>query len=123
MALPITRPRLRECAILFCTLAVLLPLSSALPLHSAAVVTCGAANFKTVALFFLANYIAHAAIALSPAEGSFVVSAFLSLLSLLYPFVGLLRSITLAHAHLLAKDNLGKALSQGAVVVAARTPD
>lgn len=123
MELPVTRPRIRDGVIVFCILATFLPLSSALPLHSVTLVSCGVANLKTIALFFLANYVAHAATALPPAGGTFVVSAVMSLISLVYPFIGLARSIVLALTYLSAKDDVGKAITQGSVVVAARSPD
>ena len=43
--------------------------------------------------------------------------------SLFYPFMGLVRSIVLLSNYTRAKDEIGKAISQGAVMVAARSRD
>jgi hypothetical protein len=118
-----TKPRPRLCFIIFLTLAIFLLSSSALPLHSATAVNCVPANFETVFSFFLTNYAVHAATVPSIAGGCMAVSALWTIGSLFYPFAGLMRSIILVLFHLLAKDNVGKAISQGAVVVATRSED
>ena len=107
---------------IFLALSMFLLTSFALPLHFTPI-TCLPADLKSVLIFFLANYIAHAATVPSVAEGCFTVSALWIMASLFYPFAGLLRSIYLVHEHTLAEDKIGGAIRQGAVMVAARSKD
>ena len=123
----ISGPNLRHCTIIFLTLSTLLLASFALPLHSnddsiTLLVTCVPADFKSVLIFFLANYAVHAATVPSVA-GRPVISMFWIIASLFYPFFGLIRSIILFSHYIFAKDEIGKAISQGAVMVAARSKD
>ena len=108
------------------TLSTFLLASFALPLHSnddsVAQVTCTPADFKSVLLFFFANYAVHAATVPSVA-GCFTISLLWIIGSLFYPFSGLIRSITLLFYYTITKDQIGKAISQGAVMVAARSTD
>ena len=111
---------------IFLTLSTFLLASFALPLHSdndsITKVTCIPADFKSVFIFFFANYVAHAATVPSVA-GRPTISILWITASLLYPFFGLIRSIILFFHYTLAKDEIGKAISQGAVMVAARSKD
>ena len=121
------RPNLRPCTVIFLTLSTFLLASFALPLHSndhesITQVTCTPADFKSVLLFFFANYAVHVATVPSVA-GCFTLSMFWIIGSLFYPFSGLIRSITLLFYYTTTKDQIGKAISQGAVMVAARSKD
>ena len=119
-------PNLRPCTMIFLTLSTFLLASFALLLHSdnepIVQVACVPADFKSVLIFFLANYIAHAATVPS-AAGFSAISAFWIVGSVFLPFLGLNRSTILLFHYALAKDQIGKAISQGAVVVAARSRD
>ena len=111
---------------IFLTLSTLLLASFALPLHSdddhirVTQVTCAPADFKSVLLFFFSNYAVHAATVPSVA-GRPAISVFWIVGSFFYPFFGLVRTIVLFSHYTLAKDEVGKAISQGAVMVAARS--
>ena len=107
---------------IFLTLSTLLLASFALPLHSVTEVTCVSSDFRSVLIFFLANYVAHAATVPSVA-GCSTISVVWIIGSLFYPFFGLIRSIILLYDYSLAKDQIGKAISQSAVMVAARSED
>ena len=119
---------LRHCTMIFLSLSTFLLASYALPLHSnndsASVtqVTCAPADYKSLLLFFFANYAVHAATVPSVA-GCFTISLFWIIGSFFYPFSGLIRSITLLFYYTITKDQIGKAISQGAVMVAARSKD
>ena len=108
------------------TLSTFLLASFALPLHydndSITLVTCVPADFKSVLIFFFANYAVHAATVPSVA-GRPAISWFWITGSLFYPFFGLIRSAILLFHYTRAKDPIGKAISQGAVMVAARSRD
>jgi hypothetical protein len=109
---------------IFLTLSAFLLASFALPLQSDddSITPCVPADFKSVLIFFFANYIVHAATVPSVA-GSFATSVFWTIGSFFYPFFGLIRSIILLLHYTFAKDQIGKAISQGAVMVAARSKD
>ena len=115
-----------RCAMIFLTLSTFLLASFALPLHSEDnsidLVTCVSADYKSVFIFFFANYAVHAATVPS-APGRPVISVIWTIGSLFYPFFGLIRSVVLLSHYTLAKDEVGKAISQGAVMVAARSRD
>ena len=122
-------PKLRPCTMIFLILTTFLPASFALPLHSESdnsirvvLVTCVPADFKSVFIFFLANYAVHAATVPSVARRP-TISVIWIIGSLFYPFFGLIRSIVLLSHYTLSKDQIGKAISQGAVMVAARSRD
>ena len=119
-------PNLRRCTTIFLTLSTFLLASFALPLptsdDSITPVTCVPANFKSVFIFFFVNYVAHAATVPSVA-GRPTISVFWIIGSLFYPFFGLIRSFILFFHYILAEDEVGKAISQGAVMVAARSRD
>ena len=120
-------PYLRRRTMIFLTLSTFLLVSFALPLHSddddsITQVTCAPADIKTVLLFFFANYAVHAATIPSVA-GRPAIFVFWIIGSFFYPFMGLIRSIILVTQYILAKDKIGKAISQGAVMVAARSRD
>lgn len=119
-------PNLRLCTIIFLTLSTFLLGSLATPLHSnddsITLVTCIPADFKSVLIFFFANYVVHA-LTIPSVPGRFAISVIWMIGSLLYPFFGLIRSIILLSHYISAKDEIGKAISQGAVMVAARSKD
>ena len=119
-------PSLRRCTMIFLTLSTFLLASFALPLHSdddsITQVTCAPADFRSLLLFFFANYAVHAATVPSVA-GRPAVSVLWIIGSFFYPFLGLIRSITLLSHYALSKDEIGRAISQGAVMVAARSSD
>ena len=127
-SLILSGPSLRPCITTFLTLSTFLLASFALPLHSESdddsvtLVTCVPADFKSVLIFYFVNYAAHAATVPSVA-GRPAISMLWILCSLFYPFSGLIRSIILLFHYILAKDQIGKAISQGAVMVAARSRD
>ena len=111
---------------IFLTLSTFLLASFALPLHSnddsVTLVTCIPADFKSVLIFYFVNYAAHAATVPSVA-GRPAISMLWVLGSFFYPFSGLVRSMFQLFQYILAKDQIGKAISQGAVMVAARSRD
>ena len=112
---------------IFLILLSFLRASFALPLHSndnsINLVTCVPADFKSVLVFFFANYAVHAATVPSVA-GRPAISVFWIIFSLFYPFFGLIRSVVLLFHYTFAeKDQIGEAISQGAVMVAARSSD
>ena len=117
----------------FLTLALsafILLASFALPFHSdddsIALVTCVPADLKSVIFFFVTNYGVHASAATVPqVPGRPIISALWFLGALFYPFSGLIRSVILLfhYRNALAKDQIGKAISQSAVMVAARSED
>jgi hypothetical protein len=105
-------------------LSPLLLLCSALPLRTAAAVQCTAIDFKGVLVFFLGNYVAHAATVPSRAGGKWMEFFPFAFLSLMYPLFGLLRAVALLEKHLrFGKDEIGLAIAQGAVMVAVRSKD
>ena len=118
-------------AFLTLALSAFLLASFVLPLHSdddsIALVTCVPANLISVYIFFMTNYGAHAASAATVphVHGRPVIFVLWVLGALLYPFSGLIRSVILLfhYRNALAKDQIGKAISQGAVMVAARSKD
>ena len=121
-------PNLRRCTMIFLILSTFLLASFALPLHcnddsvTQPEVTCTPADFKSVLLFFFANYAAHAATVPS-VPGCSTISLLWIIGSIFYPFSGLIKSITAFLYYWTTKDQIGKAISQGAVMVAARSED
>ena len=122
-------PNLRHCAMLFLTLSTFLLASFALPLHSnddsesatQVTRTCSLADYQSVLLFFFANYIAHAGTVPS-VPGCSTRSLLWTTVSVFYPFSGLIRSITMLFYHCtITEDEIGKAISQNAVMVATRS--
>jgi hypothetical protein len=114
---------------LILTLSTFLLVAFALPLQclhsgdeSITQVTCVPADFTSVFTFFFVNYAIHAATVPS-AAGRPTLTALWIIVSLFYPFVGLIRSTILLFHYTRAKDQIGKAISQGAVMVAARSRD
>lgn len=111
---------------IFLTLSTFVLASFALPLHSDddsdSITICIPADFKSVLLFFIANYVVHAATVPS-VPGTPAISVVWIIGSIFYPFFGLIRSIILLLDYSLAKDQIGKAFSQRAVIVAARSKD
>jgi hypothetical protein len=113
---------LLPCTMIFLTLSSFLLPSFAMPLYSDTQVACDSANIRSVLLFFLANYAAHAATVPS-VPGCSTISVVWIISSFFYPFFGLIRSIILLYRYTFAKDQIGKAISQNAVMVAARSGD
>jgi hypothetical protein len=103
--------------------AFLLPSSIALPLLSPpATVHCVLTTWKDVLVFFLINYVAHAATAPSPPGAGWSGGFLWRFISLLWPFAGLSRAAILILSDCRFGDNeLGKAISVGALTVVART--
>jgi len=105
--------------------AILVPSTFAIPIFSDDSVNCSPTTWSDIFSFFLFNYFANAATTPSPPG---VVNWWGSLqfpfLSVLFPFAGLGRasSIILNNAYY-GVDDLGKALSVGALAVAVRTED
>lgn len=96
----------------------------ALPIPLNAAVVCVPSQWRDIVTFFFANYLAHAATV--PAQpGTKVMESFLqSILALLLPFAGLGRSVAKIVNHLHQdKDDVQRAILQGAVVVVARSKD
>jgi hypothetical protein len=105
-------------------LSSLLLLCSALPLRTAAAVQCAAIDFKGVLVFFLGNYVAHAATVPFRPGGKWMESAPFAFASLIYPLFGLIRAAALLDKHRkFGKDEIGLAIAQGAVMVAVRSKD
>lgn len=96
---------------------VALPLST----PTTAEAECAPTDWAGVLLFFVASYISHAGtVPAHPAAKWYEQLPFIT--SLFLPFAGLGRTVGLFWAYILyGKDDLGKAISQGAVVVAARS--
>jgi hypothetical protein len=79
---------------------------------------------ETSVVFFFVNYLAHAATVPTQPGCKWIESFLWTLLSLLLPFAGLGRSVAKMAVFLeMGKDDVQKAISQGALVVVARHKD
>jgi len=106
------------------TIAILLPTVFAIPIFPNDQLECSPTTWADIFSFFLLNYVAHAATTPSPPGVNWLGAFQFPFISILYPFFGLGRtsSIIVNHASY-GEDDLGKALSVGALAVAARTED
>jgi len=85
---------------------------------------CEATTWYDLLLFYLLNYLAHAATAPSPpgARTRLVFQA--QFFALLFPFNSLLKAVTLLfHRSIFGSDDIGMACAVGAVAVVARKKD
>ena len=104
-------------------LCIVLPLSFALPISVRTSVSCRPIGWEQILVFFLTNYVAHAATTISiPGTRPVWIWAQWPILTFFFPFAGLGRSIGLLVNHVqYGHDELGKALAVGAVVVVGRS--
>jgi hypothetical protein len=87
-------------------------------------VVCLPSQWQDIITFFLVNYLAHAATVPAAAGAKLRDSLFWTVLSLLLPFAGLGRSVSKMANYLdWNKDDVQKAISQGAMIVVARSKD
>ena len=111
---PLTYFSLLACLLLSC---FALPFRTATTSHD-----CTRTQWHNLIVFFAVNYVAYAATTPSKPGGKWMENLPWAFLSLLLPFAGLGKSIGLAVSHLIyGKDDLGKAISRGAVMIAARS--
>ena len=110
-------------AILFLTFLLTSNLGSATPLFRRDTpVNCEATTWRDILLFYLINYFAHAATAISPPGARSRLIFRSQLICLFYPFHGLLKAVSLLLSHcVFGTYELGKALSVGALTVVSRT--
>lgn len=96
----------------------------AIPLSLDTSLSCAKSQWRDIIVFFFVNYLAHAATIPSQPGSKWFESLLWSLLSLLLPFAGLGRSIAKIAVFLeMGKDDVQKAISQGALVIVARNED
>src|SRR6188768_1107949 len=106
--------------VFFLTFLLTFNLGAAAPLFARD--PCEATTWSDIFLFYLLNYFAHAATALSPPGARSWVIFKSQLICLLYPFHGLLRAVSLLFSHcVFGTDELGSALAVGALTVVSRT--
>jgi len=103
-------------------ITLVLPSVFALPIFPSSTVYCMPTTWMDIFSFFLLNYVAHAATTPSPPGVKTWGTIQFPILSVLFPFLGLGRAafIILSDAWY-GEDDLGKALSVGALAVVART--
>jgi len=103
-------------------IAILVHSSIAIPIFPDDSVDCSPTTWTDILSFFLLNYVAHAATTPSPPGVNWWGSFQYPFISVLFPFAGLGRasSIIFNNAYY-GVDDLGKALSVGALAVAVRT--
>ncbi|TFK46064.1 hypothetical protein OE88DRAFT_1729287 [Heliocybe sulcata] len=94
------------------------------PVHTRTSIVCVEASWRDLCLFFLTNYLAHAATTLSTPGGRFLDSIAWRLVAVLVPFASLGRSIEALWRWMIARgwtDGLHAAWGRGALIVVART--
>ncbi|KAF9458545.1 hypothetical protein BDZ94DRAFT_1325423, partial [Collybia nuda] len=126
--MPTIYPTARKIRVYILVALALLPFlrsSTALPIFLASPVNCRFADFKTVIFFFIANYASHAFTVPSVPGGVWRWSLYMKIGCIFYPFAGLIRSAVLLFNHWLqgGRGGIGDAIAQGAVMVAARSPN
>jgi len=106
---------------LFLTFLLNFNLGSAIPILARPEVRCEATTWRDILLFYLINYIAHAATAPSPPGARLWLICRSQLTCLLYPFHGLVKAVSSLFSHqIFGTHELGKALSVGALTVVSR---